>query len=260
MPDVLGSLQDNDKNSFKIVDDNGVDRVARRVDHPGVIKTQPININREDINLTVTTSGSIAAIDSLGFGSINSSVQVTAISGAGASIQIELQSSDDGVNWTEVSNTRRFFTTGIQRFISLRLSSKFYRYAWTVLGTTPSVTFKVTTTLKPYLPRASVQSNRYGDLTLGTAGNLSSPFSARDTDQVSVMIVRPATPIGTGQIRIQASNNGIDFVDLTGNIGISNGDTILSTFADRAFLIYRVIVATSSGGAAVCDLFWGSNG
>lgn len=30
----LGSLQDNDKNSFKIVSDNAVDQVARRVDDP----------------------------------------------------------------------------------------------------------------------------------------------------------------------------------------------------------------------------------
>ena len=124
----------------------------------------------------------------------------------------------------------------------------------------PSITFKIQTTLKSYLLRAHIEVNKYQDFTLGTLGNLSSVFSSRDVANVAVSIVRPTSPVGTGQFKVQGSINGIDFTDLTTNISISNNDTILTTFSGKAFLTYRLIVGASGGGNAVCDVFWGANG
>lgn len=219
---------------------------------------------RDDVeSTTVSTSGQSQAFDTLGLGQVSFTAHVTSISGSGTNIQFGIEVSDDGSNWNVVHDTRRFTESGAQRISGVRISAKYYRYTWTVNGSSPSVTFHTHTSLKNYSPTRTGSQHRYDDLDLKTAGDVSTIYNSYSNTEVSVMIVRPNDSlIQTAVVRLQASNDSINWGDVTGDLSLSNDSSIARSISGNAFRYYRVKVNTAISlvGSSTAHVFWASTG
>lgn len=106
---------------------------------------------RTDVaSAAVATSSNSSAFESSGFGSGSFTVNVTAVSGTTPKLVLILQQSDDGSNWDNSSSTVAITATGLYYLVP-NLPRRKYRFNYTVTGTTPSFTFSIVTTLKPYI-------------------------------------------------------------------------------------------------------------
>ena len=126
-----------------VLDDNGVYRLATSGKITGISGTSFPMINRTDVSTTVTASGVSDSFDSEGLGMLNVQPSVTAISGTNPTFQIDVELSDDNVNFNTNFSTVRFTATGSQRVQSLRCAARYYRFRWFVGGTSPSITFEI---------------------------------------------------------------------------------------------------------------------
>lgn len=229
-----------------------------KVDNSG---TAMPHINRIDIaSAARTTSSDTGGLDSNGMGMISFSVLITATSGTNQTMQISLDVSEDNSNWSEIYKTVRFTATGVNRFQRVSLSAKYYRIRWTLTGTSPSFTFSVTSTLKAYSTKRNVVVSNYSDLDLTNLNNVSSTFQAADASNISIMTIRGADGGNNGQFQVQASNDSINWVSISGNITQAVSVTILTAFSNQAFRYYRLFVtAKTSAGTRVVDIHWGTN-
>lgn len=219
-------------------------------------------INRVDTTTTETASGASDTFDTSGFGQVSFTANLTAISGSGAYIQFELQASDDATNWNTVHNTRRMTVTGLQRLSGIRVSSKYYRFYWFIGGTSPSTTFVITSTLKDYSPIRTGSMFRYDDLDLKTGAAESTQYSTFSNTEVGVMIVRATDTSTAATIRVQGSQDGLNWADSTGDFSINSGQTIKKDFSGSSNRFFKVIVVTAatSGSTATTHCLWNSTG
>lgn len=219
------------------------------------------SIYRTDVaSAARTVSGNSGTLDSEGMGCLSFAVEITASSGTIPTMDLFLEVSDDGTNWTPFIQSKRFTGTGSQRFQALRFAGKYYRYRWTIAGTTPSFTFSIITTLKAYLSRRFTNKIQYAfDLTQAT-GTVSETFTAADSPNVSLMTIR-ATDGGTNAAyRVQVSNDDLTYVDITGNIAQGSNSQNISTYTG-AYRFYRLILnVNSNAGTRVMDIHWAANG
>lgn len=219
---------------------------------------------RDDVeSTTVSSSGQSEAFDTLGLGQVSFTAHVTDMSGSNVNIQFGIEASDDGNSWNTVHDTRRFTSSGAQRISGIRISSKYYRYTWIVNGSTPSITFHIYTSLKNYSPTRTGSQHRYDDLDLKTVGDVSTTYNSFSNTEISVMIVRQDDSlIQTAIVRIQASNDNINWGDVTGDLALSNDSTIVRSISGNAFRYYRVKVnaAVSLSGSSTAHVFWASTG
>jgi hypothetical protein len=195
---------------------------------------------------------------------LSHTVNVTAISGTGATFQLDLEGSDDQTNWHPIHSTRRFTATGTLRQTGSKLGAYYYRYRWFISGSTPSVTFNVVTTLKNGPPGTYRTFVRYADLSLTTLNNVSTSFNAQSCTNVVLQGVRGADGGNNGSIRIDGSNNDIDYNELTGNIAFGPSSTNYSSLAPGIggpWNFYRARTsAATNAGTRVLDLFWSCTG
>lgn len=90
---------------------------------------------------TTNGSGSTVAVGTAH--TLRATLSVTAASGTTPSLTARIETSEDGTTWRTAltftaatgATTQRLSTSGLDRFI---------RAAWTITGTTPSLTFSVT--------------------------------------------------------------------------------------------------------------------
>lgn len=76
---------------------------------------------------------------------VSAIVNITAITGAGATITFNLDVSVDGVNWVTVATTTAMTTVSLQRLVASNIIEPFVRVSWPAPGgTTPSVTAAIT--------------------------------------------------------------------------------------------------------------------
>jgi hypothetical protein len=202
-------------------------------------------------------------LDTLGHGQVSFTANVTAISGAGANIQFELQASDDGTNWNTVHSTRRFTAAGAHRISGVRISSQYYRYTWVINGTTPSVTFSIATSLKAFSPIRTGSMFRYDDLDLTVLGATSTSYFAAGNDIVSVTVVRPSDGgLVAASYVIEASNDQLNWAEILGRIDLAAGVTKPHSIGMTGFRYYRarVSVAITLIGGSTAHLLWASTG
>lgn len=217
-------------------------------------------INRTDASATVTASGNSGTLSADAFGCLSYLISVTAITGA-TTFQLESQTSDDGTNWSNLHSSTRFSATGFERFTATRVSARYYRFTWTVTGGAPSITFSVTSTLKPYLPVGSRTLNRFADVDLTATNNTSTVFTVFGNQSSSVQIIRAADGGNNAVVRVQGSNDGANWSDLTINITMVAGTNVLQTFSGLSMRNLRIIVTNpSNAGTRTLDLLWSSNG
>lgn len=88
-----------------------------------------------------TASGTAPGVHDLGESSyVAVYVNITAISGSGASLTVIVEDSPDGTVWGQLATSSALTSTGVT---VLRASqpSQFVRVRYTIAGTTPSITF-----------------------------------------------------------------------------------------------------------------------
>lgn len=220
------------------------------------------SINRDDVDQVITAPGNSQPKDTFGLGQLSFTAQVSSLTGSGAHVQVELQASDDGVNFNVVHNTRRFITNDVQRISGIRISSRYYRFVWYVGGSSPSATIKIITSLKNYSPARTGSMFKYDDLDLKTGGAVSTSYNAFSNTDVGCMIVRAADASSSAVIKIQASNDGSNWNDHTGDINLVSNDTTNQSFAGNSHRFMRVIVVTAATGGttATASILWNSSG
>jgi hypothetical protein len=239
---------------------NVSDRVKVDIQASGSSVAAPM-INRQDASTTVTASGNTSGFETSGMACLNFQLYISAISGTSPTLQLELEASDDNSNWAHFYSTARITTTGYHRVPGLRISGWYYRYRWIVTGTSPSITFAIQSTLKAYLPKRSTVLVRYADLDLTTINNVSSVFTSGDTSNVSMQMIRADDGGSNAAVRIQVSNDNVNWDDLTGaNITIARATSTLQTVSSHAWRYFRIkVVSASNAGTRVVDMFWGAN-
>lgn len=243
-----------------VTDTDGKNRMAADFVASGPSSAAPM-INRQDVSQTVTASGETGALQTSGMACLNFSVNISAISGTSAALQLEVEASDDGTNWRHFFSTARLTSATFHSVPGLRIAGWYYRYRWIVTGTSPSVTFTIHSTLKAYLPKRSTVLIRYADLDLTAINNVSSVFSAGDTANVALQMVRADDGGSNAAVRVQVSNDNVNWDDLTGaNITIARATSTLQELSSRAWRYYRIkVVSAANTGTRVVDMFWGAN-
>lgn len=217
-------------------------------------------INRTDVSTTETASGASETFDSEGFGMISSFVNVTAVSGTNPTLDIMIDASDDGSNWFAFQSFKRFTATGNDRFQGTRLSGRYYRYSWTVSGSTPSFTFSIISTLKAYKGDAFSFINRYSDVASNTLNATSTTFSPGDRKNISISTVRADDGGSNCSYRIEASNDGVNWNEISGSITQARATTVLTSFTSIAFRHLRLkITSAANAQSTPLNIFWGSN-
>lgn len=91
-----------------------------------------------------TTTGTSSAVDVGSAHTVRGLLDVTAISGTGATMDLTLQTSHDGATgWVAVAAFPQVLLAGgpIQHRRTFVGLNKFVRWSWVIAGTTPSVTF-----------------------------------------------------------------------------------------------------------------------
>lgn len=219
-------------------------------------------VSRLDVDLTVTANGNTEPLDSSGMGQTSFTAEVSSISGSGAYIQVEMQVSNDAVNWDITHDTKRTTTTGFQTIPGCRISEKWYRYVWFVGGTSPSVALKITTTLKDYCPQRSGSLFRYDDINLKTGAAVSSTFKVFSCPESGVCIIRASDASTSATLKIQGSKDEVNWHDITGDFTIAAGESIVKDFSGNTDRFMRVIVVTAATGGttATAHVLWNSTG
>lgn len=223
----------------------------------------PGMVNITDYNNTITSSGNTDSLDTSGMGQLSFTADLSSVTGSGAYFQLELQASDDAINWNIVHSTRRMTTADVQRISGIRISSKWYRYTWSVGGSSPSGVLKITSTLKDYSPVRTGSLFRYDDMDLKNGSSISTVFSAFTNSEVGVMLVRGADTSTVATIKIQVSNDNLNWHDHTGDFTISSSQTVNKEFSGNSHRFMRIVVVTAAtGGGATAPLtaLWNSTG
>ena len=92
-----------------------------------------------------TTNGQSASLDLGDFDDLIVYLNITAIGGTSPTLDVKLQSSDDGTDWFDLPNGAFAQKTATGKAV-LQYSSNFGRYVrvdYIIAGTTPSFTFEV---------------------------------------------------------------------------------------------------------------------
>lgn len=243
-----------------IQDTGGINRLA--VDAVANGGSGSPSINRQDINAALTASGTTAALETAGLAALSCTISVTAVSGTGPVMIVYVQSSDDGTNWTDLTETFKITAASIQRFPAVRILGRYYRLGYTISGTTPSFTVVATSTLKGYKPDRNLTFNRYLDIDLLTLDAVSSVFRVGDCQNISLHVIRTSDDGNNAVVAIEASNDGLNFAEVTSGITTTSGSIHTRTLSAQAFRAYRLKVTqrTAVGTAPSMDLFWSANG
>lgn len=211
-----------------------------------------------NLNGTETASGQSSVFDTKGKGCVSYIVTVSAVSGTAPKLQLHFQISDDQVFWTDVADTRKFTVSGSERFAALRAAGRYFRFTWNIEGTAPSFTFSISAVLKEYLPNPTRTLIRYQDIDLTSLGNTSSIYNAADTKNISFNVARDSVGLGTALVKVQASNDQVNWVDVSANISFSITEAKFFTMSNYAFRFYRLYVVGVIVGGKL-DIFFGAN-
>lgn len=90
-----------------------------------------------------TATGNSGALSAAGSSTIAAFLDVTAVSGTTPSMTVSVEESHDGTTWRSVGAFAAKTAAGTERK-SFVIAEPFYRYVWTITGTTPSFTFSIT--------------------------------------------------------------------------------------------------------------------
>lgn len=220
--------------------------------------SQPM-INRVDASGTVSSSSSTGSgtLDTNGLNSTTFQMNITAISGSGAYIQIHLQTSEDGSNWSTLVDTPRLTATGFYRYGTFRVSPRYYRYTWDVAGSTPSITFAITTSMKPYDPPKKGQRFFYSDIDLSTLGSQSSVFGSSSCTNVTVVFSRAADGGNNGTVQLFGSIDGVLWESISGNLAANPNTSNYTTLSANSWPNLNLqVTAKTNVGTRTLDIQW----
>lgn len=219
------------------------------------------HVTRTDVSTTLTASTTSSSFDTAGFGLITTQYNVSAISGTSASLQIDIETSEDQTNWDTLVSNMRVTTATSTRQSGISIGARYYRFRYFVEGTTPSVTFTVITTLKHYYAPDVKSLFRYSDLNLAVVNSNSTTFKAGTAANVALQLFRAADGGSGSNIRVQVSNDNLNWTDITGDIGLTAGENYTQQFSGYAFRFWRCRVrSATNAGTRVADIFWHANG
>lgn len=198
----------------------------------------------------LTTTTTTAAITPT-FGSAYSvSVPVTAITGAGAFVDISVEESDDsGTNWFKVYDFPRISATGIYRSPLIRMIGNRVRYVQTVGGTTPSIT-RAINRLQSSSNSEPVRQLIDRTVVLTTLNSTTPSLDVRDAgNRIQLVVNIGAVTTTAPALQLEGSDdNGASWYSIGSPLTAVASSTVQVTIADVNAALVRARVSTAGVG------------
>lgn len=203
-----------------------------------------------DVSGTFTTTSNTSAIDASGYGSVAFTVDVSAASGTTPTLDIQFQESEDGsTDWVDMYDADRFTTTGSYKTVRHAIHSRYYRYRYVIGGTTPSFTFTIKTTLKPFTAETIHVFNRFNDLVMTTSNNFSSTINIEGCSFFTATLTRGSGGAGV-TIVPQFSNDATNWISSGTSINTSASTSYIATNTAGSTTKYVRFTNTNNQAAA----------
>jgi hypothetical protein len=216
--------------------------------------------NRVDVTGAKIASGNSGSLDSRGFAQLSAHIDFSSFTGSTPTVQVHLQVSDDNSNWLTIMDTPKVSSAQFFDWGAVRLSHKWYRFAWDITGSTPSVTVTINTTLKAVQTSRYAQQFFYSDLDLTVNGNMSSTFSARDCKNITVLFIRGADGGNNGTVQLFASIDKTNWISQSGNLAANPSTVNDASISNASWPYWNIqVTAHTSVGTRVLDIQWSCN-
>lgn len=196
------------------------------------------------ITTTTTTAGFVPTVGP----SYEVNIPVTAVSGAGAFLDVTIEESDDtGTNWFRVYDFPRITATGMYRSPKLSLTGNRIRYVQTLGGTTPSFTRAVN---RLQIADTVPYTRQLIDRTVGlTVLNSTTPsLNIQNCRNLQLFInIGAATTAPTLQLQI-SEDGGTTWVNVGSSLPATASSTVLTTVNNISGQLARAIVTAAGTG------------
>lgn len=201
----------------------------------------PVFDSITDVSGTFTSTGNSGSLDGEGMSLVSFTVNITAASGSSPTLSINIQESDDQSNWISIATTNTFTGVSTQNMRGLPLSSRYYRYVYTITGSTPSFTFSINTTLKDqYRPPVGQAVSALSGPVVIASDQSAVPASQSGTWNINNVSGTVSLPTGASTSALQT----------TGNTSLASIDSKLNTLGQKT-MSASVPVAIASDQTAV---------
>lgn len=212
------------------------------------------NVDVASAALTTTTTTATLSPGNFGHGAYTAQIAVTAVSGAGATLDVVIQESvDGGTNWEDVYHFERITATGSYTSPMMRFQkgSNAIRYVQTVAGTTPSFTRSIR---RNAYNMSAPLLRRYFDRTIvpNTLNSTTPTYDVKGADTVQIVVNMGAITTTAPQFVIEGSEDGTNWYQLSAAALLSVASaTVIQTVNLTICSFVRARVSTAGSGATL---------
>lgn len=206
---------------------------------------------------TTATSGTLSLTNN---GSVAFFYNVTVISGVGASVDVSLEETFDGVNWFKFYDFPRITSVGQYYTPLMRFTGVSYRVIRTISGTTPSVTSSLTR--KTTQISASVNklfiSRTIDPNAIASSTNA---FLIDGCSTINLCVSMGAGGSGTPTFKLQGSEDQVLWFDLgTATVAVAPSSAGVATYSGYIPRFVRAQVTTAGSGTTLSQVCIKGNG
>lgn len=177
-------------------------------------------------------------------------IQVTAVSGTNPTLDVHAEASDDkGVTWTRIYSFPRITAAGTYRSHTIPLRGSLIRYVQTVGGTNPVFTRSVSRESVNEEVLVTQLTDRA--IAVNTLNSVTSALPAFHAKNATLTITMGAITTTAPQMKIQASEDGSNWFDLSSALISVASSTVSITVNNYNFPYLRGKVTTAGSGATL---------
>lgn len=179
-------------------------------------------------------------------------IPVTAVTGTSPTLDVVVQESDDaGTNWFDVYHFERITATGIYRSPKLLLTGNRIRYVQTVSGTTPSFTRAINRLQGNSGICNSVRRLFDRTVNVNSLNSVTPTLVTRNSSNAQLVLTLGAVTTSVPSIKLQGSENGVEWYDLTAPLAGVASSAVQITTANVNASFLRGIISTAGSGATL---------
>ena len=177
-------------------------------------------------------------------------IPVTVVSGTTPTMDVEVQESEDNVNWYAVYDFPRITATGVWRSPKLSFNTQYVRYVQTIAGTTPSFT-RAINRLMTYDAQPSIRQIIDRTITLTTLSSTTASLNTQNCRNLQLVLnIGAVTTVPT--IQLQGSDdNGATWYNIgAALLGVASSTVQLTTNNVNAQLVRAIVTNAGTGVTA----------
>lgn len=180
-------------------------------------------------------------------------INVSAVSGSGAYMDLSVEESDDGgTNWMKVYDFPRITASGFLRSPPIMLTGNRLRYVQTVGGTSPSITRTISRVTEFNVTLPIIRLLRDRALAVNTLNSATAALRLMGANNAQlVMNMGAATTAPT--IKVQGSEDGTNWYDIPGATLVATANSVTQMMINNVMAEYIRAVVSSAGSAATMN-------